>query len=236
MEPQHVESAADFVEVLAATGRPTADGIRVATEREIAALTNLSRPRVREYLAGLQTVGLLSRVQGSGTVLRVPDADEQSNVFTLMEKSGQLPLDDIEQFREMLEIGVLPQLTTPLDEDVVARLRTHIDEMHTASSNGDAAAGCEADLAFHRLLLRQANNTLLAFVIDSLDSALRSEILDRRRRALAAEDAANGGTKPAAYQTDSVHEDIVRSLEAGDPVSISSAIRRHFDVHRGLLA
>ncbi|GAA4511066.1 FadR/GntR family transcriptional regulator [Brevibacterium yomogidense] len=236
MEPRQIESAADFVEVLAATGRPTEDGIRVATEREIAALTNLSRPRVREYLAGLQTVGLLSRVQGSGTVLRVPDADEKSNVFTLMEKSGQLPIDDIERFREMLEIGVLPQLSTPLEEGIAAQLRALIDDMHAASANGDAAAGCEADLAFHRLLLRQADNALLTFVIDSLDGALRSDILDRRRHALAAETAANGGSKPEVFRTDSVHEEIVTALESGHPTAISAAIRLHFDVHRGLLA
>ncbi|WP_029089331.1 FadR/GntR family transcriptional regulator [Brevibacterium album] len=236
MGDEQIVTAADFVQVLAATGRPVDGGIRVAPERELVSLTKLSRPRIREYLAGLQTVGLLKRVQGSGTLLRVPGADDEANVFTLMERSGQLPLDDIDEFREMLEIGVLPQLAGTLQEARVAELRLRIEEMHAASRAGDAEAGCEADLAFHRAVLRCAGNRLLDFIIDSLDGTLRAHILDRRVRALAAEAEANGGERPASFRTDAVHEEILEALISGDDVATARAVRLHFSVHRGLLS
>ncbi|WP_210604619.1 FadR/GntR family transcriptional regulator [Brevibacterium oceani] len=234
MENNQIESPADFVEMLAATGRTIDDGIKVATEREIAAMTNLSRSRVREYLAGLETVGLLTRIQGSGTVMRIPGAGGSSNLFTLMERSGQLPFEDIEQFREILEIGTLPQLAGKLDEHLVAKLQNTIEEMHQASQDDDPEAGCDADLAFHRLILRQTGNSLLSFVIESLDSALRSHILDRRKRALTAETASNGGKKPSAFLTDSVHDDILEALISGNGARVADAVRLHFDAHRGL--
>ncbi|MFC4508279.1 MULTISPECIES: FadR/GntR family transcriptional regulator [Streptomyces] len=206
---------------------------RLPTERELGARLGVSRGALRERLATLQAMGMVRRRQGSGTYIEAPDPAFAMLYFDLAVRFGQISTDELERAREMLEMAVVRSAAERATDQDVRGLRAQIDEMYAASSADDVERGDNADYEFHRQIYRIADNPVLDLLTDGLSSALRGLLHDRRRSAWQAEDLEAGKT-PRRRETDAVHEGIADAVAAHDPDAAVLAVRRHYEVWRGI--
>src|SRR5699024_2558022 len=115
------------------------------TERRLAEVSGMSRARVRERLSGLQMLGMLKKVQGSGNVLVTSSFDGGSgNVFELMLRAGMVTVSQIAEAREMLEVAIAPRMVERVTDQQIHELEDLVYAMVDASANRDFAGGLEA--------------------------------------------------------------------------------------------
>lgn len=226
----------EFVDLLTREATPVADGLRVPTERDLAELTGLGRSRIREYLSGLEATGLLEKVQGSGSVLRRPEGPATGLLFEIMIRTGQLSLSEVDEARELLEIGMAPVVASRVSPADVNGLEAHVQEMIDASAREDFDAGNAADLAFHTDLIAMLGNGIVSYLYSGMRHALHDVLHDRRSVALRGEIVANGGVVPTNFRTDTIHLQITHALRDGDPVAVRNAMTRHFGQWRQIAA
>ncbi|MFC0672746.1 FadR/GntR family transcriptional regulator [Brachybacterium hainanense] len=228
MEPASLE----FLDTLMREGVRTPEGIRLPTERRLAEISGLSRSQVRERLSGLQMLGMLRKVQGSGNLLVDPAASGTGNVFTLMLRAGLVSTGQIAQAREMLEIAIAPRILEHVTETQILALEQTVHDMIDASAQKDFAAGLRADHDFHLALFDILDNPIMTYVVGSMNQALHELLLERRRIVISREIATNGGEVPEMFVTDAVHFEITRALRSRRPAAVTAAMTEHFDLWR----
>lgn len=214
---------------------PFRDGaVRLPTERALSLETGLSRPRIREYLSALQVLGLIQKTQGSGNVLQLPSSDAAGAVFDIMVRSGQVTAADVNQAREMYEIGMVSFVADRISPSHIEQLDGYVSDMFEASTRGDFEGSLEADYAFHRTLFSILGNPIINYTLDGLRLALKDSVAERRRSSLAAEIQRNGGTAPDVFETDRVHAVITDGLRNNDTAASVKAMTEHFALWRRL--
>lgn len=225
MEP----ATLDFLDTLVREGTRTERGIRLPTERRLAEISGLSRSQVRERLSGLQMLGMLQKVQGSGSVLIDPAVIGSGNVFEVMLRAGLVTTGQIAEAREMLEVAIAPRILEHVTESQILALEQTVHDMIDASSAHDFAAGLEADHRFHLALFDVLGNPIMSYVVNSMTTALHDLLLERRRIAIGREIELNHGVIPEMFRTDEVHFEITRALRSRRREAVSAAMTEHFD-------
>lgn len=231
MEPETLE----FLDSLVREGKELDGGILIPTERRLAEISGMSRARVRERLSGLQMLGMLEKVQGSGNMLVSPSFDGGTgNVFELMLRAGLVSVAQIAEAREMLEVAIVPRILDRVTDEQIHALEDQVYAMVDASSNRDFVSGLKADHAFHMALFEILGNPIMSYVINGMNHALHDLLLDRRRVVISKEIALNGGDIPQMFQSDAVHFEITRALRSRRKEAVSAAMTEHFDRWRRL--
>jgi GntR family transcriptional repressor for pyruvate dehydrogenase complex len=159
--------------------RPDENGrVRLPTERELAEVLEVQRPTVRERLTVLETLGFVTRRQGSGTYLSLPNAQVLQFYFEVSLKLGFLSLEQIQKALEM--IGMEMAMTAAIDasRDELDQLDQILIKMADANSI-DAFAQCQLD--FHLGLARASHNPVVSLIIDGLTSVIRAVMTNRVR-------------------------------------------------------
>lgn len=164
---------------MASQGRADGNGrIRLPTEREIAERLGVQRMTVRERLTVLETLGVVQRVQGSGTYLALPNSRFLQFYF---EVALKLHFISIEQMQHAMEtIGAEMAATAAIDAqsedfDRLERAIQHIAEADTVDLS------VERQFEFHENLARACTNPVIAIIVDGLASAIRAVIAHRAR-------------------------------------------------------
>lgn len=230
MEPQTLE----FLDSLVRRGTPVEGGLLIPTERELAETSGMSRSRVRERLSGLQMLGMLTKVQGSGSILVAPGCAgrESGNVFELMLRAGLVSVGQIAEAREMLEVAIAPRIVERVSDQQIHALEEQVYAMIDASSARDFPGGLEADHAFHLQLFEILDNPIMSYVIGSMNQALHDLLLERRRVVISKEIARNGGSIPEMFASDAVHFEITRALRTRRTEAVTLAMTEHFESWR----
>ena len=224
------EETLAFLDTLVSEGTEVEAGIRIPTERRLAEATGMSRARVRERLSGLQMLGMLQKVQGSGNILVTPTFDGGSgNVFALMLRAGMVTGAQLAEAREMLEIAIAQRMVERVTDQQIHELEDLVHAMIDASSSRDFVSGLEADHAFHLALFSILGNPIMNYVAGGMNHALHDLLLDRRRVVISKEIAANGGEIPEMFASDEVHFEITRALRSRRREAVSAAMLEHFD-------
>jgi GntR family transcriptional repressor for pyruvate dehydrogenase complex len=159
--------------------RPDESGrVRLPTERELADVLEVQRPTVRERLTVLETLGFVTRRQGSGTYLSLPNAQVLQFYFEVSLKLGFLSLEQIQKALEM--IGMEMAMTAAIDasRDELDQLDHLLIKMADADSI-DTFAQCQLD--FHLGLARASHNPVVSLIIDGLTSVIRAVMTNRVR-------------------------------------------------------
>jgi GntR family transcriptional regulator, transcriptional repressor for pyruvate dehydrogenase complex len=223
-----------FLDSLVAEGVEVDGGILIPTERRLAELSGMSRSRVRERLSGLQMLGMLKKVQGSGNVLISPEALEAGtgNVFELMLRAGLVSVAQINEAREMLEVAIAPRILERVTDEQIHALEDQVYAMVDASASRDFVSGLKADHAFHMALFEILGNPIMTYVVNGMNHALHDLLLERRRVVIGKEIARNDGELPQMFDSDAVHFEITRALRSRRPEAIAAAMAEHFDLWR----
>jgi GntR family transcriptional repressor for pyruvate dehydrogenase complex len=123
---------------------------------------------VREALAEMTGRGLLRRQQGREGTIAVPGGDHLLKVFQSRIGAGNISYDQLQDFREVLEVGSARMAARHATLSDVARLSDLLHLMRTAE-NDDAMLS--ADVDFHRTIAYAAN-PLFGLVLDGLSPLL----------------------------------------------------------------
>ncbi len=202
--------------------RPDESGrVRLPTERELSELLEVQRPTVRERLTVLETLGFVTRRQGSGTYLSLPNAQVLQFYFEVSLKLGFLSLEQIQQALEM--IGKEMAMTAAIDasKEELDALEVVLARMAEATSI-DAFAQCQLD--FHIGLARASHNPVITLIIDGLTSVIRTVMTNRVRMISV--------VKGSFDRSVATHRAVVQALRDREPEMARIALQECFSLWR----
>lgn len=188
-------------------------GERLPSERELASALGIGRSAVREALAALEILGIVSVRPGSGTYLRGSASELLSETLDWGLMLSAERTAELIDLRAELECTVARRAAETADELLVSALAEKLDAMQSALEQPKRAI--DADLGFHRLLDDAAGNPVLADLLRSVRALLRvwtERGMDDPADARAALDE---------------HRAVLEAVTARDGVAAERAMRRH---------
>lgn len=158
-------------------------GDRLPAERSLAETFRVSRNSVREAIRALTEKKVLESRRGDGTYIR--DPDDSALVTTLAQtiRIQQNRLNDIFEFREMIEPQTAALAARYITQDEVAALKILVFEQERKIIAGEDIA--DLDMQFHLRLAEASRNLVLLEVVKLLNGILlesRSEFLQTEAR------------------------------------------------------
>ena len=135
-------------------------GTRIS-EFAIAKELRISRSPIREAISKLISDGLIEKHPGIGVFVKVPDLREIKEVFVL---------------REMLECHAVEEVINKIKLEQINKLQSYCNEIHSAANKLRSKDGpkddllktvIDADLAFHMLILKVADNQQILKIIEN---------------------------------------------------------------------
>ncbi|MCD0443992.1 FCD domain-containing protein [Glycomyces sp. A-F 0318] len=199
-------------------------GEALPPEGVLAEELGVSRLTLREAVRLLQAQGVI--VQVPGRRHRVAPVAEWSGLEAVVRharSAGERERSSLEllEVRMMIETGAAQLAAARRSEADVDAMRREVERMRAAHERTDVAAFAEADLEFHEVILRAADNRILVAALLPLTAMLaetRSEtsaVSEIREHAIAE------------------HEAVVAAIASGDPLAARDAMASHMDQTRG---
>jgi DNA-binding FadR family transcriptional regulator len=155
-----------------------APGSRLPKEAELAERFQVSRIVIREAMKILEDRGMVEVRAGRGTLTVAPKPDRVKESLLLLFRDQPMPT--VEEMESMLELRqVLEETSASLaavraNKDDLKEIEEALQSM--AEDNGDLKQAIEADLRFHRAVMRAAHNPYLELVSDPVMSAFLQQI------------------------------------------------------------
>ncbi|RMD77859.1 MAG: FadR family transcriptional regulator [Lentisphaerae bacterium] len=156
-------------------------GDQLPCEKELQQELGISRFALREGLARLRALGIISIAPGKGAVIN-GDVNPVSlaNVFFPL-RAGNDPkyIDDLFVARNLIEIECSAMAATNWEQLQLDEMDELLDQLHEAL--GDSTRYAKLDYRFHHLIVRMANNIFLDKIHELLHSQLQELILQTVR-------------------------------------------------------
>ncbi len=160
-------------------------GDRLPPERSLAETFGVSRNSVREAIRALTEKKVLESRRGDGTYIRTPDDSALVTTLAQTIRIQQNRLNDIFEFREMIEPQIAALAARHITKDEVAALKILVFEQERKIVAGEDIA--DLDMQFHLRLAEASRNVVLLEVVKLLNGILlesRSEFLQSETRQL----------------------------------------------------
>lgn len=202
-------------------------GARLPSERELAARVGVSRTTLRDRLQVLESLGVITRRQGSGTYVQPLNPAGLTMALNLGISSCHLTLQDLNSVRVALERQAAMEAARVGDPVHIAYLEKAVNTI--AYADEDAAVD-EADFSFHDALLRASANPALSFFADALGGVLHRALAERRAEMRRRLDEQNEQEVMVA-----LHRRVWEAVRAGDPEAAAAAVDAHFDTYSRLI-
>lgn len=188
-----------------------APGSRLPKEAELAEKFQVSRIVIREAMKILEDRGLVEVRAGRGTLTVAPKPNRVKE--SLLQLFRDQPMPTIEEMESMLELRqVLEETSASLaavratKEDLI-EIENALQGM--AEDSGDLKHTVEADLRFHRAVMRAAHNSYLELVLDPVMSVFLQQI------------------KLTNFNTGlDMHRHIFTEIQTRNPIGARQAVRR----------
>jgi GntR family transcriptional repressor for pyruvate dehydrogenase complex len=188
-------------------------GQQLPTERDLAAMLQVSRPSVREAVRGLQILGVIKTRQGGGLFVTSLTAAEILSPLQMLITLTDENFEALHESRVMVEGAMGRLLAAKIDDPTIARL-AKIVEIQQGLTNNPVAFRV-SDMEFHRTLGGVLCNPFLERISEAL------YLLGNEYRNIAWETA--GVLKRSVED----HRAIVAALETRNPDLITDAMVRH---------
>lgn len=202
--------------------RPDESGrVRLPTERELSEVLDVQRPTVRERLTVLETLGFVTRRQGSGTYLSLPNAQVLQFYFEVSLKLGFLSLEQIQKALEMIGMELAVTASIDASREEFDALDAVVMRMADTESI-DGFAQCQLD--FHIELARAAHNPVIILIIDGLTSVIRAVMTNRVRMISV--------VKGSFDRSVTTHRSVVQALRDREPEMARIALQECFSLWR----
>ncbi|HKJ95974.1 MAG TPA: FadR/GntR family transcriptional regulator [Gammaproteobacteria bacterium] len=191
-------------------------GDRLPSEQGLMEALGLGRSVIREALAKLKVLGVVTTHQGRGAF--VADLPFELLRNRLRRVSGQLQdparqLEWIWEIREILEVAIVERAATRRSDEELRDLEVAVRDMDRAIDGGGDAV--EEDAMFHHHLTRAAHNPLLEQLMEDV-----SILIERSRR-----DSLSRPGRPASSNEE--HRTILDAIRRGDVTAAGEAMHQH---------
>lgn len=188
------------------------EGSRLPPERDLAQQLGVSRPSLREALIALEIEGSVEIRMGSGVYV----CSRALRRTPLPPSMGESPAE-LMQARGALEGAVIVMACVNATPQGLARVQESIDAMRA-----DIAAGRDVmahDRQFHVRIAEMAGNSVLTSLVGTLFDERGSPLASHMRNRLEGQ--------PTWDEAVAEHEQILRCLQARDPLAAEAAMRSH---------
>jgi GntR family transcriptional repressor for pyruvate dehydrogenase complex len=145
-------------------------GDRLPPERALCEKLQVSKTVVREALKALSAQGLVEIRRGSGTYVRHYEGDLVGRPLALLLRTGGLDPEHIHELRQLLEVHIAGLAAERATAEHIVSMQETIDAIQDEQLTVKEYA--EADVRFHKLLARAADNPLFTLLLDSLNSVM----------------------------------------------------------------
>lgn len=189
-------------------------GDQLPSERELCIAYGVSRPVVREVLAGLVERGFIDIHPGRGSFVRAVAIDDLSSSLTRAATRAGITARDLVVARVALECSAVELAAQQADRPVDAlweALRAH----EAAESIGSMA---QSDLDFHEAVVASSGNPVLMLMFGSIRAQVYALMLRSHSDAT------------VRSIGDPMHERIVQAVADGDSEQARDLMREHLEL------
>ncbi len=195
-------------------------GSRLPVENDLAAGFGVSRGSLREGVRALAMMGVLETRQGDGTYVTSLDASLLlAPMGFMVDLAPGHRSQDIAAVRRILEVEAAARAATRITPEQLTEAQDVLGEVagiSDAPGEQDHERMLEADIAFHRIIARAADNTVLEALIEGLASRTLRTRLWR-----------SFSEQGATAATHRQHLEILRALSLADPDRARIAMAVH---------
>jgi GntR family transcriptional regulator, transcriptional repressor for pyruvate dehydrogenase complex len=146
-------------------------GDRLPPERQLAASMGVGRSAIREALAALELLGVVTVRPGSGTYLRGRASELLPQTLSWGMLIGAPKTRELIEVRHGLEVQAARQAAASIDAEALEVLTSHLAEMESNKTSFDRFVA--ADMRFHQAIAAAAENSLLDDMLQSIRSLIR---------------------------------------------------------------
>ncbi|WP_413988733.1 FadR/GntR family transcriptional regulator [Labrys okinawensis] len=194
-------------------------GDMLPTERDLAAMMQVSRPSVREAIRGLQILGVLRVRQGYGIYVSPLDAADLLGPLQFLLTLNAENIDALYEIRRLVDVGIARLAAERISTPDLLRLKQQIVVQRDLLY--DPLSFRASDLKFHTIIMEATGNPFMVRTASSL------YLLGAEYRRLASE------TPGVLRQSLADHEVIVAALEKRNGEAAAKAVEDHLhNVHR----
>jgi DNA-binding FadR family transcriptional regulator len=198
-------------------------GDRLPPERDLAEIFQVSRASVREALRVLEAFGVLSARRGtgaeSGSIVSAENESPLSGLLRLYESLLQMPLIDLLEVREALEMLTARRAAERASDEDIQRLRVILDQMRDAD-NSEQFLTRDAD--FHVTLARSSGNSVAPLILGALRDAIARQMFSAFK---SLEQSGKWGSEHARLLRE--HTRLLETIESRDPDAAMQAFSQH---------
>lgn len=153
-------------------------GSRLPKEAELAERFQVSRIVIREAMKILEDRGMVEVRAGRGTLTVAPKPDRVKESLLLLFRDQPMPtvgeMESMLELRQVLEETSASLAAVRANEEDLQEIEDALHSM--AGENDDLKQAIEADLRFHRAVMRAAHNPYLELVLDPVMSVFLQQI------------------------------------------------------------
>jgi len=197
------------------------EGRKLPSERELAEVMGVSRPKLREALQTLEDRGLIHVRHGEGSFIATLTGRAMSpSLLNLYARHGEAFYDYLEYRREQEAFAcrLAAERATQSDKERLAEI---IDQMQVAWEKNDVEASKETDFRLHVAVVDASQNTTLIHMMASVYDLTRQGVFYNRDFLRSMD-----GTGEKLLEQ---HKEIVNAITAGDVARADRAARDHMD-------
>jgi DNA-binding FadR family transcriptional regulator len=138
-------------------------GSSLATEAELLAQFDVSRPTLRESLKILESQGVLGLRPGpgGGIIVKKPSIDLLAHGLSVFLRMREVPLLDVLKAREAVEPALAAEAAVHGSEADFAEMEASIERMKVLQGARDQEAFLAENRAFHGIIARASGNPVL---------------------------------------------------------------------------
>lgn len=196
-----------------------APGNPLPSEGELAQLFEMGKTSVREGISALESMGVVEVRHGKGLFVGSFTFDPLLEHLPYGLMVDNIPLRDVLQVRQALEVGLVEEASMSLTEEDLAALDALVDRMRTEAVDG--VIPFEIDRAFHLDLYAPLENSLVDRLIEIFWTVYQK----------------SGSTvhTHSVLHTAEDHANIVAAIRSHDPEAMRQAVVLHFaDIRNAL--
>ena len=189
-------------------------GSSLPTERELSAEYRVSRPVVREALAGLVEAGFIEIYPGRGSYVRGVQIDDLSDSLNRAATLAKITSRDLVAARLGLECSAA-EFAAKQSSRPIEQLQKTLEE-HSLATNVKSLA--DTDLAFHESVVAASGNQLMVLMFGAIRNQVHALML-------------RSHSDPVVQiKGEPYHERIVHAIEVGDPELARQMMREHLEI------
>lgn len=201
-------------------------GERIPSENELTKMLAVSRGSIREAMKILSALGVVKIQRGDGTYIAESGDNVATDSMLFSFILSQPSLKEVYDLRVLIETGVMEAVIDNATEEDLAQLRSCLDEMKRASSQGGASTEefTRLDIKFHSLLGSVTGNRLIQHIYSYIMEYLSQSVYESHRK--------QGGYAANAIESHALMFDVIQKR---DKKRVEEAVHFAVDTWRELI-